>query len=296
MSGRALNASDLSPFGAEVDIDLSAPLDEPQKDAIRDLLNARGILLFRGQTLADADQSRVMGLFGNVLVEEGGHREISRDGNLGCGQLLFHSDLAFTPEPFKLLSLYALEVSEGTETMFASCERAVDSLPLDLRARIAQLRATNVIPPSQSERLVSHGSPTNVPQATRDLLVNHPVTGRSMLSISEQQTARIEDLAPEDSDALLADLFAALYSPGNVYRHLWRNGDLVVWDNRALQHARPDQSATPRRRMRRTAVADKTFFQLCPQFAPDDQRIAEWGVGGLLDLTGSESLETLASP
>lgn len=291
-----MRASDLSPFGAEVDIDLSAPLDEPHKDAIRDLLYARGVLIFRGQSLTDADQSRVMELFGSVLVEEGGHREISRDGNLGCGRLLFHSDLAFTAQPFKLLSLYALDVSEGTETMFASCERAVESLPLDLRARIERLRATNVIPPSQSERLVGHGSPAHVPQVTRDLLDNHPVTGRSVLSISEQQTARIEEMAPEDSDALLADLFAALYSPGNVYRHSWRNGDLVVWDNRALQHARPDQAATPQRRMRRIAVADKTFFQLCPQFAPDDQRIAEWGVGGLLDLTGSESLEPPARP
>lgn len=291
-----MNASDLSPFGVEVDLDLSAPLDEAEQERIRELLNANGILVFRGQSLTDADQTRVMGLFGKVLVEEGGHREISRDGNLGSGRLLFHSDLAFTPEPFKLLSLFGLDVSEGTETLFASCERVVDDLPLELRDRIAKLRATNVIPPSQGERLVGHGSPADFPQVTRDLLVNHPVTGRSLLSVSEQQTARVEGLAPEESDGLLADLFAALYAPANVYRHSWRNGDLVIWDNRALQHARPDQTATPRRRMRRIAIADKTFFQLCPQFAPDDQRIAAWGVGGLLDLARSKPIEPPTIP
>ena len=83
---------------------------------------------------------------------------------------------------------------------------------------------------------------------------------------------------------LLGELFDHLYAPANVYRHRWRNGDLVIWDNIALQHARPDQSATPRRRLRRVAVAEKTFFQLCPQFPPDDPRIAAWGVGGRLDL------------
>jgi taurine dioxygenase len=272
-------------IGSEVDFDLSCSLDEAQQQALRDLLYEEGVLVFRNQSLSDEAQTRVLGYFGNVLVEEGGHREISADGNLGSGRLLFHADLAFTPEPFKLLSLYGIEVSgEGAATLFANNIKALDTLPPALRARLDSAKATTVIPPSQSERLVAFDNPDFVPQITRPAIIPHPVTGRPLMFIFEQQTSRIEGLPQAESDALLETLFGHLYAPANVYRHEWRNGDLVIWDNIAVQHARSAQSGGVKRRLRRIAVADKTFFQLCPQFPPDDPRIAAWGAGGKLEL------------
>lgn len=279
-----LACRDLHPFGVEVSLDLSLPTDDRVAGALRDLLREHELLLFRGQALSDADQTRVLQLFGPVLVEEGGHREISRGGNLGSGRLLFHSDLAFTSTPFRLLSLYALDVTAGTETWFASVTKAVERLPSSLHARLRDALVTNVIPPSQGERRVSHDVPRGVPQITQPAIVAHPLSGRPVTTMSEQQSARIEGLSAADSDALLDEAFDHLYAPANILRHSWRNGDLVIWDNIALQHARPDQAATPRRTLRRIAVAEKTFFELCPQFAPDDPRIAAWGVGGLLNL------------
>lgn len=276
--------TDLVPFGAEVDLDLSAPLSERQVSGLRELLNESGLLLFRGQSLGEADQTRVMQHFGHVLCEEGGHSEISADGNLGNGRLLFHSDLAFTPEPFKLLSLYALDLTPGTETLFASGTKVFESLPSELRSELFRSDATTVLPPSQSERLVAHETQDFWPQVTRPAVIEHTGTGAPILYISEQQTSRVEGLSCEQSAALLKDLFGYLYAPSNVYRHSWRNGDLIIWDNIANQHARPDQSATPRRKLRRIAVADKTFFELCPQFNADDPRIAAWGVGDRLTL------------
>jgi len=271
--------------GSEVDYDLSHPLGDAQQQALRELLYGQGVLLFRNQSLSDEDQTRVLGYFGNVLIEEGGHREISADGNLGSSGLLFHSDLAFTPEPFKLLSLYGIEIGdECAATLFASNARVLNRLPPDLRACLESAMATNIIPPSQSERLVAFENPDFVPQTTRPAIISHPVTGQPLLFICEQQTARIEGLPKSESDALLEALFAHLYAPENVYRHAWRPGDLLIWDNIAVQHARSTQRQGVKRRMRRVAVADKTFFQLCPQFPPDDARIAAWGAGGRLEL------------
>ena len=119
----------LASIGAEVEFDLTRQLGGAQQEALRALLYDQGLLLFRGQSLSDEDQTRILSIFGPVLVEEGGHREIAADGNLGCCRLLYHSDLAFTPEPFKLLSLYGLEVEpERNITFFANGTKAAETL------------------------------------------------------------------------------------------------------------------------------------------------------------------------
>lgn len=283
MTDFTFDSRPLPAFGREVDFDLSQPLDEAQQRALRDLLYADGLLVFRNQSISDEDQTRVLGHFGRVLVEEGGHREISVDGNLGNCALIFHSDLAFTPEPFKLLSLYGIDVDDGaTSTLFASGSEAFASLPAALRARVENITVATVIPPSQTERAVTYETPDFLPQITGPAVIAHPVTGRPFLNVFEMQTSRVEGLPPEESEALLQELFGYLYAPGNVYEHVWHQGDLVIWDNLALQHGRPDQAATARRRLRRIAVADKTFFQLCPQFAWNDPRILAWGSGAKL--------------
>lgn len=283
MAGFSFDTRPLPNFGREVDFDLSVPLDDGQQQALRELLYGNGLLVFPNQALSDEDQTRVLGHFGHVLLEEGGHREISVDGNLGNCALIFHSDLAFTPEPFKLLSLYAIDVDDGaTSTLFASGSEALAKLPAELRRRAEAVEVATVIPPSQTERAVTYETPEFLPQITGPAVLAHPVTGRPFLNIFEMQTSRVEGLPPAESEAFLQELFGYLYAPDNVHEHVWRKGDLVIWDNLALQHSRRDQRATARRRLRRIAVADKTFFQLCPQFASDDPRILAWGSGAKL--------------
>ena len=69
-----------------------------------------------------------------------------------------------------------------------------------------------------------------------------------------------------------------------MYEHRWYNGDLVIWDNIALQHARGDMSGCIPRVLQRVCVADKTFFELCPQFDLEDPRIKAWAAGELLEV------------
>jgi taurine dioxygenase len=127
-----------------------------------------------------------------------------------------------------------------------------------------------------------------VPQVTRPAVVTHEVTGEKILYVTEMQTAPFEGLHQPESDALPNELFPCLYRPENVYRHDWKNGDLVIWDNIALQHSRPDLRGCVPRRLQRIAVADKSFFDLCPQFSLGDARIAAWAAG--------ETLVVLTSP
>jgi taurine dioxygenase len=93
------------------------------------------------------------------------------------------------------------------------------------------------------------------------------------------QTARIMGMERTESDATLDALFVELYRKDRVYRHHWNNGDIVIWDNIALQHARGDLTGMTPRRLQRIVVADKSFFDLLPQFQVGDERISAWGSG-----------------
>ena len=270
----------LEPFGVEIDFDLRRLDDPADRSAFRDLFYREKLLVFRDQGLTELEQVQVMSAIGDVLGAKGEYREISSDGNLGAGPLCFHSDLSFTPEPFKALSLQALEVVDGqTWTRFASGQHVLRKLPEDLRRRIEGLDALAVISVVQSHRDVAYDPPAYLPQQSRPAVIPHPVTGEPILYVTDMQTARLEGLAQAQSDALLGELFAHLYASDNVHQHDWRNGDLVIWDNIALQHSRPDLTGCTPRRLQRVAVADKSFFDLCPQFDLADPRIAAWASG-----------------
>ncbi|WP_030539812.1 TauD/TfdA family dioxygenase [Sphingobium sp. DC-2] len=278
----AFETKALEPFGVEVVRDLSVPMSEGEGEALRDLFYREKLLLFRNQSITEDQHAALLAHIGPVLGSRGEYREISSDGNLGAGPLCWHSDLSFTPEPFKGLSLYALEVNPGqSATRFASATRAVTLLPDALRARVAGMDAVALISPVQSHRQLAYTLPPFFPQQTRPAILPHPETGEPVLYVSQMQTARIGGLPQEEGESLLEELFSTLYAPENVYEHRWYDGDLVIWDNIALQHSRPDLTTHTPRRLRRIALAAKSFFDLCPQFDLNDPRVAAWARGDI---------------
>jgi taurine dioxygenase len=282
----AFNISPLSPFGVEVDYDLTRPLNDERQASLRQLLYREKLLVFRDQALSEADQLSIVGHFGNILSPEEDNREISVDGDLGNGPLAYHSDVMFTPEPYRILSLCPLAIDEDsrTSTRFANGVRAAAQLPPALRATAEGVIAISTMPLHQSRRDLPFETPAFLPQQRRPAIIDHPVTGEPILFVTELQTARIEGLPQAESDALLERLFAALYDPKEVYEHVWRPGDFVMWDNFALQHGRADQAGTRRRRLRRIVGADKSFFALCPQFDITDPEIVAWNKGAKLEV------------
>lgn len=275
----------LTPFGVVVRADASLPLDDAQGAALRALMDEHKLLLFRDQRLSEDAQVALLGHLGRVLGSRGEHRTISSDGNLGSGKLAYHSDLAFTEEPFKYLSLHALAVNDGESwTRFANGAAAADRLDPALRAKLQGRDAVTVISLVQTHRAVRYDAPDFLPQQRRPAILPHPRTGEPLLYVSEMQTARIEGMDKAESDATLAALFETLYAPAHVYEHRWRNGDLLIWDNLALQHARCDLTGMTPRTLQRVAVADKSFFDLLPQFEIGDPRLNAWAEGGKLEV------------
>ena len=97
--------------------------------------------------------------------------------------------------------------------------------------------------------------------------MRHPTTGQELLSVNEMQTDRIIGLDEPESEETLEALWALLYAPENTYSHQWRVGDLVVWDNIAVQHGRPAPPRHEPRTMRRVTMAEYSVFDLVPGFA-----------------------------
>lgn len=285
MTAQAWQERILTPFGMEIECDLATVLTGDQAQRLIDLFRQHKLLVFRNQHLGEDDQVRLMELFGPVLGSKGEYRELSADGNLGSGPLAWHSDLAFTEEPFEAISLHAVEVQDGKSwTAFANGITTLRDLEPELRAQLEGRDAVTVLSMIQTHRAVTYETPDFLPQQTRPLVIPHPHTGEPILYINEMQTARIEGLPRAESDALLTQLFDRLYAEDTVYRHHWNNGDVVVWDNIALQHARSDLTGCHPRRMQRIVCARKSFFELLPQFSLEDPRIAAWGAGEALNL------------
>jgi alpha-ketoglutarate-dependent taurine dioxygenase len=257
-------------FGAEVlGVDPSCEWDAGTRAQVREAFDERGLLLLRG-TPGAIDQDAQVRLVRMLSEEE--DPELDRyyvrdrpsyvsnrdDGALApYGRLLFHSDMAYVELPQKVLALYAVHLeSPVVPTMFASTVHAWDTLSDGLRAQVEGLEAVHATGHRQRERdddgqllgLVHD----EVLTVTTPVARRHPRTGRTMLYVSQMSTRDIVGLPPADEDALLDALFDHLYRSDALLVHEWREGDLLVWDNIAIQHARANvDTAGPSRRLRK---------------------------------------------
>jgi len=264
-------------FGVEVTgVDLSVMLGPAEEDALRHLYATARLILFRGQAIGFDDHIRLCRIFGTVLDEDhkgvGYVSNVRADGFVPEGELYFHSDFAFTAEPCPGISLYALDVPAGCPTVWADAARAAALLPAGLRRAVAGRAALHLFDLAEQRGDLRYraGMLPEGPLAPRwvhPVLLRHPLTGDEVLYVSQMQTDRIVDLDPEESEELLTRLRAVLYEEGNVYRHEWSVGDVVVWDNVALQHARPVPPPRAPRTLHRVAISDHSVFDLVPGFA-----------------------------
>jgi taurine dioxygenase len=274
-----LPVHDLEPFGVEVDLDLSGNLDEPTRRALAALLWQRHLLVFRGQTLDFDDQIDVMTCFGPISRDDGDPAPrdfVSLDpsiGITGTSRLPFHRDLSFSPLPLIALSLYGLDVEPAvTATLFVDSTEVYRQLPDELRDGLDGMDALHVFPNAKGygEAYVRSTAPggepfdLRFPNTAHPLVFPHPQTGEPILFVCEQ-TDRIVGLSDADSEELMTTLFEYTYARENVLEHWWEPGDLVVWDNLAVQHGRVDQSSVARRTLRRVVCGEASFFEQHPQ-------------------------------
>jgi taurine dioxygenase len=262
-------------------VDLREPLGADDLATLRAELARAWLLHFPAQALDDEQHVAAVAQFGPVAREGGnavGFVSNAPNGVLGAGAACFHSDYAFTDDPYLFLSLYGLEVpASGTETWFCNAIAAARDLPIDLRRRVEPLRARATVDVTSQAReagvRIELGRlDETYPHAIRPVLWPHRSTGDVILAVWEQQTDAVLPLPDDESDALVRELFAHLYGPDHVMIHRWQPGDLLVWDNHALQHARPEVGSEPRRVLRRVCVG------VAPDLSIFAARMAERGV------------------
>jgi taurine dioxygenase len=257
-----LQLRELTPeFGTEIiGLDATAALgDAVICRRLQQQFDTRGVLVFRDLDIDEDTQANLVRMLIGIGPLGPGETASGRPsgetfyvsnkeekGGAPYGRLLYHSDMMWSDHTFQVLSLYAIQVEPPvTPTLFASGVHGWSTLPDDLRARAEQHAA--IQGHAEQERARAGNDPDvlvstfeNAQMRTTPIGMRHPRTGDTVLYVSQQQTREIDGMPESESEALLEELFSHLYRTEVLYEHQWRNGDLVAWDNIAIQHARPN--------------------------------------------------------
>jgi taurine dioxygenase len=265
-------------LGAEVrGVDLKS-LDDAQFEALKRAWHRHEVLLIRGQTLADQDLIAFSRRFGDLdwaPVQETGRRFVEGlpeiyivsnvmmngepIGSLGAGEAVWHTDMSYLDKPPMASTLYALEVPpSGGNTSFCSMYAIHEALPAELKRRIAGLKIKHDGTYNSGGFLRQGVTPTDDPRtspgAVHPLVCTHPDTGRQMLYLGRRRNAYLVGLELAQSEALLDELWSFVDRPEFRWEHVWKVGDLVMWDNRCTMHRRDPFDDTTRRIMHRTQI------------------------------------------
>jgi taurine dioxygenase len=265
-------------FVAEVSgIDLSKPVNDDCFSHIHGAFLEHSILVFRNQTLSNEQHIAFSRRFGEIEIHTAKHwllpefpeiLVLSNRGEKGTkpivnGGAYWHSDITYKAKPPLGSLLYALEVPpEGGDTLFADMYAAYETLDGETKARIAPLKAIHRYgdryqmmasedkdrPPLSAEQLAE------VPDVVHPIVRTHPETQRQALFVNEGFTIGIAGMPERAGKALLDELFRHSSQPAHVYRHRWKAGDLVMWDNRCTMHRATEYDLRYARAMHRTTI------------------------------------------
>ncbi len=276
----AVTVRPLTPaVGAEVGgVDL-ARLSDADFAVLERAWHEHAVLLLRGQNLGDDDLlafSRRLGpldpppnqergrisppgfpdiyVVSNVLDPQG-----DPIGALGAGEAVWHTDMSYLETPPDASMLYALEIPPtGGNTWFCGMQAAYSALSPDLKRAIDGKRIKHDGTYNSGGYLRQGVTPTDdphqAPGARHPAVLKHPANGRPTLYLGRRRNSYIEGMSPAESDAVLETLWAHIAQPRFIYEHVWRLGDLVLWDNRSTMHRRDPFDGAARRVMHRTQI------------------------------------------
>src|SRR5690348_4881899 len=240
-------------FAALVEnIDLSRPQSDRTIAEIRTALVEYKVLVFRGQQLTAAQQRDFAARFGPLHVHPLLNHDdtvqeivvLDHDENRPPEPDEWHSDLTFIETPPLGSMLYGAIIPEtGGDILFADLTAAYKALSDPLKSLLDGLRATHDLAKG-FRRSAYYGENSakwaraqkEHPPVSHPVVWTHPKSTIRSLFVNEGFTTAIEGLKIEESRALLDFLFRHQARPQFVYRHRWRTGDVLLWDNRAIQH------------------------------------------------------------
>ncbi|MDT5076930.1 MAG: hypothetical protein QOJ80_1567 [Mycobacterium sp.] len=263
-----IDTVDLTPrIGSEIKTDLDTLLSGREAQHIRETLEQRGVVFFRGLDISDHDQVAIALTLGNLVQNEGeeGIYKISLDDSVNQrakylrGSLFWHFDGSLQPFPNLATLLRAITLSEtGGDTEFCNTYAAYDDLPLGDKELIADLRVVHsaersqyYVTPEMSHEEITFWQKS--PTKACPIVWTHQ-SGRKSLLLGATADYVI-GMSIEDSRALLAHLRDWATQPQYVYRHQWQPGDLIIWDNTGTMHRALPYAVDSGRLMHRTILA-----------------------------------------
>jgi taurine dioxygenase len=278
-------------LGAEIrNVDLSQPVTDGVFEQIMAAWLEHLLIVFPDQHLSNEQHIAFSRRFGTLEIHPSRKHNVKNypelllltnrkdaAGNyvsLRDGGSIWHSDLSYMGEPSRCSLLYAIDVPvDGGDTEWANMYLAYETLPKDLKSRIAGLRAIHQFDLAENPRFgppvdlkpedlkgsiwerKSEAVKARTPPVAHQIVRTHPVTGRKALFVSRRFTTHVVDMDVDDGEALLLELFDHAEQPENIYRHRWSPDQLLLWDNRCTVHLAcggvPDHQL---RTMQRTTV------------------------------------------
>lgn len=259
-------------------------LDEAGFAQVRRAVLDHLVIVIRGQRLTDPDLIAFGRHFGDLdfapLAKTG--REKARPhpevivvsnvldngvpiGVLRDAEVVWHSDNSYREKPLSYSALYALEVpATGGDTCFANMYFALETLPEPLRKRIAGRTLKHDMTYNSAGDLREGFTPVadvrDAPGPSHPIVRTHPDTGCDALYLGRRPNAYINGLTVEASEELLEALWRHATRPQYTWRHRWRAGDVVIWDNRCVMHHRDPFDPAARRIMHRIQCAGEKPF------------------------------------
>lgn len=274
--------------GAEIVCDLAAGVDAALFREIERAFHDNIVLVFRGQGLSEAQHIAFSRRFGELeihIVKKyllPGYPEILLISNLRDEQgrhigladagFTWHSDTSYRRRPSRCSLLYAKTVPRRDDgeplgdTVFANAIAAYEALPEATKRRLHGLKAIHRY--SARRRVADSPRPklsaaqiAETPDIAHPIVRTHPYTGRKSLYVTAGECVGIEGMAQDEALDLIAELDAHCVRPEFLYRHKWREGDLLMWDNASAMHLAICDYALPQRRvMHRTTVVGTVPF------------------------------------
>jgi taurine dioxygenase len=185
----------------------------------------------------------------------------------------------FAPFPAEGVSLLALDVEEGaTYTAFVDATDAFRRLPDEVKQQLEGKRSVRAATPGVYEDELPYDLPEGMHSMEREVVMVHPETGEPIVYVARCSTSRIVGLGREESRDLLHRLYDAIYDEAHMLKHWWRNGDLLIWDNLALQHARPNIEGITRRKLQRVTIATHEQSSQIPKSYVSPVDVDNWQV------------------
>ena len=241
-------------FAAEVvERDLRVPLLDEELSRLDKAFVRHHVLVFRDQTLDKKAQLALTLQFGELDIHAALNvgadiPEVHTVSNLdstgeprkaSLASQMWHSDKSYRSIPSTATFLHAIDMPpEGGDTCFADTQSAFAALPAKRQATLRQLRVVHDWGRSVAKNnggTISEKERTDWPPIAHPLIPRHPGSGKEGIFIG-QHASHIEGMPFADGEALLAELLEHVTSPSFVYVHQWREGDLLMWDNRCLLH------------------------------------------------------------